>query len=142
MIVAPGTAASAAALTFAAVVPVSNVSPGPCDKVAGSAAGVPDAADDAAVVDEEPVVAAFAIPAPPIAAPTAAALTSNNVRPRLAGLDPAVGSPGVGWPAAVWLVGSDCMIAPSGRGMPRKFSEATPRCAPCYGANAQPGKRC
>src|SRR6266487_4424119 len=36
MIVAPGTAALAAAVTFAAVVPVSSVSPGPCAIAAGS----------------------------------------------------------------------------------------------------------
>jgi hypothetical protein len=36
MIVPPGTAASAAALTFSAVVPVSNVSPGPFVIVEGS----------------------------------------------------------------------------------------------------------
>src|SRR5438105_1494598 len=130
MIVAPGTAASAAALTFAAVVPVSNVSPGPCDRVAGSAAGVPDdAADDAAVVGEAPVVAALAIPAPPIAAPTAAALTINNVRPRLAvGLDPGVASPG--WPGAGWLVSSDCMIAPSGGGNASEVLRSDPTLRP------------
>src|SRR5438034_4307907 len=108
MIVAPGTAASAAALTLSAVVPVSSVSSGPCDNVAGSAGCAPvgdeaadDAADDEAVVDEEPVVAAFAIPAPPTAAPTAAALIISQVRPRLAvGLDPGAG--------LVWS--SDCII--------------------------------
>src|SRR5205823_4650667 len=36
MIVAPGTAALAAAVTLAAVVPVSSVSPGPCAMAAGS----------------------------------------------------------------------------------------------------------
>ncbi len=70
-------------MTFSAVVPVSRVSPGPCDNVAGSAAGVPDdgVTADGVVVDDEPVVAAFAIPAPPIAAPRAAALTISQ-RPR------------------------------------------------------------
>src|SRR5437764_113531 len=119
MIVAPGTAASAAALTFSAVVPVSSVSPGPCDNVAGSAAGAPDgddAADEAAVVDEEPVVAAFAIPAPPTAAPTAAALINSQVRPRLAvDRDPGAG--------LIW--GSDCMICSFRWGDASEFAEAT-----------------
>jgi hypothetical protein len=85
-----------------------------------------DAADDAAVVDEEPVVAALAIPAPPIAAPTAAALTINNVRPRLAvGLDPGVASPGAGS-----VVSSDCMVAPSGGGNASEVLRSDPTLRP------------
>src|SRR5437763_15725369 len=80
MIVPPGTAASAAAFTLSAVVPVSSVSPGPCETVAGFGALFVAAA--AAVVDDDDPVAAPAMVAPPSAAPTVAAPTTSHVRRR------------------------------------------------------------
>src|SRR4051812_48772154 len=87
MIVAPGTAASAAAFTFSAVVPVSSVSPGPCAIFAGSGALLGAVAAAPAVPDvpdpPDPPVAAPARAAPPMAAPTAAAHTMAPTLSRL-----------------------------------------------------------
>src|SRR5438876_9407728 len=83
MIVPPGTAASAAAFTLSAVVPVSSVSPGPCETVAGF--GALFVAAVAAVEDDDDPddpVAAPAMVAPPSAAPMVAAPTTSHVRRR------------------------------------------------------------
>src|SRR6478736_3207135 len=101
MTVAPGTAASAAALTFAAVVPVSSVSPGPWASVAGSGAGFVAAAvppaELAVDVDVEPV-AAPARPAAPRATPAVSAPVMSHFRARL-GLVSIVFAPCWGVPA-------------------------------------------
>src|SRR5437763_11815472 len=79
MIVPPGTAARAAALTLVAVVPVRRVSPGPWPSLAGSWAAV----DAEAVVVAEPLVAAPAmceparIPPATRPLPTSAAETTH-----------------------------------------------------------------
>src|SRR6476660_5009635 len=83
MTVAPGTAASAAALTFAAVVPVSSVSPGPWASVAGSGAGFVAAAELAVDVDVDEPVAAPARPAAPRATPAVSAPVMSHFRARL-----------------------------------------------------------
>src|SRR5438445_9352192 len=83
MLVRPGTAASAAAFTVAAVGPVSSVAPGPCETVAGF--GALFVAAVAAVEDDDDPddpVAAPAMVAPPSAAPMVAAPTTSHVRRR------------------------------------------------------------
>src|SRR5690242_18030772 len=89
MTVAFGTAASAAAFTLSAVVPVSRVSFGPWLIVAGSwpwfgaAAGYPlDELLDEPLEPDEPLVAAPAMPAAPTAMPAAAAAVSSHARAR------------------------------------------------------------
>src|SRR5438477_1385721 len=85
MIVAPGTAALAAAVTFDAAVPVSKVSPGPCVIFAGSTApwGAWAAATAAADVPDEPVldepVAAPATCAPARIPPATRPLASRPI---------------------------------------------------------------
>src|SRR5262252_7663776 len=87
MTVAPGTAASAAARTFAAVVPVSRVSPGPCATVRGSGApfgatvAVPvPAGDPAPVLDEAPDEVPVAAAATPAAVRTVAAAAPVTIQ--------------------------------------------------------------
>jgi hypothetical protein len=88
MIVAPGTAAFAAAVAVARSLPVTRVSPGPCVSVAGSlevaravfvrAAFAALALAFADELLEEPLVAAPATPAPPI---TSASVTADAATP-------------------------------------------------------------